>query len=127
MNTRRWAVLAVALTLSGCGGAPPDPAADRLTPGQIAIVAKGAKSSAWLHFKSEDIQPFGASLNIGTEVQCDSDKKKASMASADAGERDPNEAVEVDHRQVRVIVMDGEHKGRIGTIRRCDIKPVAKP
>jgi hypothetical protein len=104
---RGWVLLAA--ILAGCGAG--DPAASKLAEGQQAeVFGKLGWASLYMERGPET---GGPTLTNATRVQVLDDKEADELSGHPA-------------RSVRVVVLDGEHKGKAGTVLRENLRPVAK-
>ncbi len=101
---RRLWMLSLVL-VAGCSDpAGSDPASSRLAPGQAAIIASGERSEVLVD--APELPSRGEVVRVGTRVTVEAD---------DAG-GPPS-------RAVRITVMDGEHSGLVGEVRRDRLRP----
>jgi len=109
---RRTTLIVLCLTMAGCGAGPtPNPEVDRLAKGDRAIIVSGGVSRLMFDH-TEWTTDEEAEVPIGSTVECEWDE------TGEVGDR------EFSNRSVRVLVTDGEKKGRVGYLPRRNLRPI---
>lgn len=110
----RWLVLVV--LAAGCSG---DPARDRLRPGDEVMTVSRNRDTVTIRppgwtpsHLGQDTKPLFR-VQAGTRARVEDDTKP-DTADPDAG------------RDVQILVLEGESKGRVGVVYRMLLRPVAK-
>lgn len=129
MNARK-AILALVALVAGCSGRESDPAQSRLTAGTTARVESPWQADFDMRFeRSPGIRGSGLlSLVLWTRVRVEDDSGAPRMAKglpklAGGGARIEGDR-EFDSRDVRIEVLDGDHRGAVGTVPRWCLRPI---
>lgn len=122
---RCLALAGVLLAAAGCGGS--DPASRRLEPGEpVVFVSAGSLQSAPVYHgpdpgrgKSRD----SYQVELGAKGQVESDAASPIMLVPPGS---ASGAKKSDFRMVRVLILEGEYKGRVGDTFRNSLRPAPK-